>query len=174
MKKSRELSKASDIVKEADCQKDSTEKLSQEGEKKVKNVERLNKTAEIIAVNLPKEEQQRLKKEMEKAYKEGEKDYKETEKEMGEHLKDENEQVKEFDEAKKDAKEDQEKLKRVERESKGAAFYNEIKEMEDNIGKIAQDFTKASKEMLSDAGKGQDTKKKQTERVVRAKPKLTI
>ncbi len=174
MKKSRELSKATDIVKESDGQKDATEKLSQEGEKKVKNVERLNKTAEIIAVNLPKEEQQRLKNETEKAYKEGEKDYKETEKEMGEHLNDENEQVKEFKEAEKDAKEDQKKLKSVERESKGAAFCKEIKEMENNIGKIAQDFTKAYKEMQSDASKGQDTKKKQTERVVRAKPKLRI
>ncbi len=41
--------------------------------------------------------------------------------------------------------------------------------MEDNVGTIAQDFTKASKEMQVVAKKGQDKTKKQSERVKTAK-----
>ena len=67
MKKSRELSRTTDISKEGDGQKDMTEKLSKEGEKKVKNVEILEKKAEALDINIPKEEQQKLKREMEKA-----------------------------------------------------------------------------------------------------------
>jgi hypothetical protein len=172
MKKSKELKRTSDIDKEVIDQARETNKKIKEGERKARNVERLNKATSDLIGNLPKDEQKRLKQEMDRAYHEGARDFNKTKQEMERHLRDEDASRKEFGKAEKNTGADSRKVKQAEREVKKAPFSRELKKMAQNLDRVGDEFKKAGKTMDNDMRKGKREIKQETQRVRRAKPKM--